>query len=119
MSIKNQRSSSNLNDVLIVLINKGQFVPLLIFVALIVLIYRLPDEDIKAIFIEVIHGFHDYHLLGWILAILTSTVGVLVNVYLRSNYSKEMNRVSLEKSKLQGLQIRPSLGSSNKFKKKH
>ncbi|HNC37480.1 MAG TPA: hypothetical protein PLD32_13015 [Saprospiraceae bacterium] len=113
MSRKHGKQSTNLNDVLVTLIYKGQLPAFLIFIIAVIMIIRLPVNEIKELFLKIIDELIHYHLLGWALAVITAILSVIYNIKLRTEYSKEMNRVTDEKSKLQQNKFKNRLGSSN------
>lgn len=88
-------------DIFIAAINRGQLLTAILGLFLIVVVWRLPQEDLSGFVRMVIESLISGHLLGYVLFVLTLTGWFVNSRRLRTIASKEQKRIGDEKTELQ------------------
>lgn len=92
-----------IRDIAIVSINKGQF-PLAIAAAVIMIILlKLPSEDVSKLIFRVFDNFNLTNWGGWLLSFILTLVWYINIKTLRNNHLKEIDRIDKEKENLEQL----------------
>jgi hypothetical protein len=90
-----------IRDIALVSINIGQF-PLAIVAAIIlVILLKLPSEDVSKLVFRILEKFELLYLGGWMLSMLLVYFWYNNIKTLRKNQYKELNRLAKEKEDLQ------------------
>jgi len=88
-------------DVLIASMTKGLLVPLLVGGALILLIFRAPEQEAGNVLKQLVGGLQDWSLVGWVLFGAT-LIGWIAHARIqRKSFHREMDRVARERNRLQ------------------
>ena len=90
-----------LRDVLIAALNKGQLLPALMGIILMIVAYRLPPADLGALMREILEKLQNSGFLGWALFVIVSGTWCVVSLRTRKKHRAELRRIGLEKSELQ------------------
>lgn len=90
-----------LRDVLVASLNKGQFLLALVGLIIIIIVARLPPEDLHAVIISVVDKLNAGDLLGWILFVCVSVAWAILSHRTRRIHENEIKRIGKEKSDLQ------------------
>ena len=102
-----------MRDVLVTSLNKGQFLPAMLGMIIIVMILKMEPKDVSALAFTTLGMIRNGDLVGWLL-LLGSTGGWYVHArFQRRVYTGEVERVAEEKTKLQ----KNSLGKQAKSSK--
>ena len=97
--------------------NRGQLLVLMLGAIVFVLILKLRHEESAEILNKIIDELAHYHLLGWIISVIT-TLGWFFNTKkMRKKYSEENKRIGIEKSSWQEKALKKKLPSSDDKKK--
>lgn len=99
-------------DVLVASINRGQLPQATTALVLIVIVVRMPTEDVSKLVFGILDGLSDWSLLGWIVGGIAILLWWWHAKSQRRRWSTEMNRVSRERTKYQERALREELGSS-------
>ena len=103
-----------LERVLVAALNKGQLIGMTIALIFIILIIKIPNDQITT-FIEKLFNITKINsILGWILCVIITFVSFLTVRWQRRIHTKEIQRISSEKKILQEKLTNQSLPSSNK-----
>lgn len=102
-----------IRDVLIAALNKGQFPLAMLGVIVIVMVMKMPGEDVSKLANKLLDGFRDYTLVGWFSAPAALLAWALHAKLQRSQWTQEMDRVTNERNRLQERLLGKSLESSN------
>ena len=90
-----------LRDIFVLGINKGQLLPLLVGLILVIATIRLPPGDLSILAHEVLNGLKQYSLIGYFIGGI-STIGWYLHVKrMRRIQAHELTRIAAEKSELQ------------------
>ena len=95
-------------------INKGQLLPILLTLCLLVFLFRLPSNHLLDFGKEALHCFEVWHILGWCIVLLETLSGYLIIRRMRKKHGEEIDRISKEKTILQEKLLNRKMGSSNK-----
>jgi hypothetical protein len=90
-----------LRDVLIASMNKGQFPLALSALIFVVLILKMPQQDVSTLVFRLLDAAEAKKLLGWILAVIMVAIWYLHTRSLRRWCAAELERVSGERNSLQ------------------
>jgi hypothetical protein len=113
---KTHRSDANffgmVRDVLIAAIGKGQLPVAIAGTVFIIMVLRMPPEDISKLAFQMLSDLREGYLVGDLLSVI-----FLISWYIhaksqRRTITDEVDRMGKEKSKLQGDQIGPIVESS-------
>ncbi len=98
-----------LRDVFLGAMSKGQLLLTIFGIVLIIIILRMPGEDLGTLANEILVGFKNASLVGYLVAVL-AIVGWYIHVRKqRSRYEKEMKRLAKVRNELQSkLQVKSS-----------
>ncbi len=102
-----------IQNIMIAGMNKGQLLPTIFGLILIILALKISPEVAGTLFFEMVVFVKNIWYIGWTLAILSIFGWYFGTKKLRRLHAKEMDRVSLEKSNLQELAAQKLLASSN------
>lgn len=105
---------ASIRDICTIAINKGQFPLIIGGIALVVLICRLPQEDLSLFAHELFHVFETWHILGWVIAILELGGWWWHSRYQRKIHTKEVRRIARHKKELETRIIGKDIGTSDK-----
>jgi hypothetical protein len=102
-----------LRDMVVASINRGQLPVFGIFFVLLMLVWKMPGEDVSKLVFEIFALLRNGELFAYILAFLLG-IGWFVHArIMRKVFSDEFERIGLEKSELQGKLAGKKFGSSN------
>lgn len=90
-----------LTSVFVTSMNKGQFPAAIIGLILVIVVSRLPPEDLSALAFAVKNDLVSGALLGYVVALLTTTGWFFHARWQRKTIYLEMQRIGKEKSKIQ------------------
>lgn len=90
-----------IRDVLVTSLNKGQFPLALVFIIFIIIVFKLPSEDISYFLKKLFKKFEEGYILGWCLFMFCIIGWYTSNKYLRKIHFSEINRITQEKKYLQ------------------
>jgi len=88
-------------DIFVAAINKGQLPVLGIILVILLMLYRMPPQDITAVAQKALDHLISLELLGYLLSLLTIVGWFLHARYLRREQTKEYDRIGREKSEAQ------------------
>ena len=94
-----------LRDVLIASMNKGQFPLALGALILIVLILKMPAQDVSALVFRLLNAVEGWRIAGWLIAVITVAVWYFHTRSLRRICARELERISDERNSLQSRSI--------------
>ncbi|ENY3837128.1 hypothetical protein ACFXIQ_002585 [Vibrio vulnificus] len=100
-------------DIIIKAIDRGQLMPVLSFLVILALVYKMPEEHVYTFGMNILNGFKDWSLVGWFGMALVSTLWAGHAQIMRRKHSAEYKRMGQEKSKLQQGRSKVPLGSSD------
>ncbi|MCC5806349.1 MAG: hypothetical protein JJU00_08470 [Opitutales bacterium] len=103
-----------LRDVFVRAIDRGQLPLLLIGSAFLIVLWRLPEEQLLPLMEKIIALLASGRILGYVLFILTLVAWVVHASLMRRAAHHEHHRIGREKSEMQELQTRQNLGTSKK-----
>ncbi len=103
-----------IRDIGVASLNKGQFPFALVGTFVIIVLVRLPAEELSKLVFEIFESFKSFHLMGWFLFASSVLSWYLNAKHLRKIHTNEMNRVSDEKKNLQKQLTGENLKTSNK-----
>lgn len=102
-----------LRDVLVAGINKGQVPQVTLALVCIVIVLKMPPADVTAIVTRLFDGLRDGYYLGWFAVPILLIGWGWHSKSLRSRFTKEMQRVTTERSKVQQAGLNERIKSSN------
>ncbi|WP_158117234.1 hypothetical protein [Vibrio cincinnatiensis] len=88
-------------DIILRSMDRGQLLPVLIFLIVLALIFKMPEDKVYDFGLEIVNGFKNFSLVGWVLAIIVGILWAGHARIMRRQHSTEYKRIGLEKSKLQ------------------
>lgn len=100
-------------DITIKAMDRGQLLPLLFFIVIVIFAWKMPNDKVYEIFIMLFEGFKDLSLVGWLGMILIAILWASHSRAMRRNYSVEYQRIGAEKSMMQQQLTKVPLGSSD------
>ena len=90
-----------LRDVLVASLNKGQFVIAVAALIIVVMLVRMPPEDVTKLAFEIIHKLSSGNLVGYALAVVLALCWYIHAKKQRRNCEEELKRLTGERTKLQ------------------
>lgn len=113
---KKKKRKTNMWDVIenvvAIAIKRGQLLVMAFSLFFIILVIKIPPEDVRPI-IEKLLDVPKYNsILGWCVAILIAIAAVLITGYQRKIHKDEIKRISNEKTSLQQILIPKKLPTS-------
>jgi hypothetical protein len=109
--------SHAIRDVFVTALNKGQFPLAIIGLIILVLIWRMPNQDVSKLVFEILADLKAGYLAGWGLTVITSLGWFFHAKHIRRVMQNEFNRISKERTEQQEKRLNKSLPSSNKNKR--
>lgn len=100
-------------DVITRAMSTGQMLPLCIFVVIVILLTRLPAEEISGVFHDLINSLTNGSALGWYLCCVALVLWAGHAKIMRKSFSVEAERIGKEKTDLQQQQTNLPLGTSD------
>lgn len=100
-------------DVFVAAINKGQLPILGIITILLVILWKMPDEDAGTLVFKILESLTINGTIGWFLLLITIGFWYWHVKYLRRQFSEEYRRIGKEKSKYQGQAVGQKYKSSD------
>jgi hypothetical protein len=88
-------------DVLIAAMDKGQLVPLALFLIILLMIWVTPSDQIPVVEGRLLALVQNHAVFGYILWLVTVGFWFLHAKYMRTEHNKETGRIGREKSQLQ------------------
>ncbi|MEO7509326.1 MAG: hypothetical protein ABIZ95_18920 [Pyrinomonadaceae bacterium] len=104
-----------MQNVIIASLSKGQLLPVLLFFLLLVLILRMPAQDVKGFFDSVITGLVNMSLGGYVMFLGSLGGWFIHSRFQRRFYESELKRLAPERDSRQSPQL-PGLIESSKPK---
>ena len=101
-----------LRDVLIASLNKGQFLVALSFLVVIIILLKMPGQDVSRLAFEVVQKLENGRLLGYLMTILISGGWFTHAKWQRRRIATELTRLADERNKLQKKSITGKVTSS-------
>ena len=92
-------------DVVFQTMNRGLFLPLLLFLIIALYFYRYPAQELPYLTDKFILGLKEWWLVGYLLFIFTIVVWGVHSKLQRRTIADELKRISKERDKLQELQL--------------
>jgi hypothetical protein len=100
-------------DVLIAAMNKGLFALALVGLIALVIVWKMPGPDVSKLVFGIGQHLVDHSLVGYILSLCLSLGWVAHTKWQRREFHRELDRVTLERNKLQEKALAQKLPSSN------
>lgn len=94
-----------LNSFLKGITNKGQLFGFLLIIIVMIIVIRLPAEELKPLADKILDGFSQTYLLGWFLAVLIAILSFFSNRRVRKQSSEDIKRIAEERNKYQRREI--------------
>lgn len=101
-----------IRDVLIESMRRGQFPTALVGLIVIVILIKMPGEDVSTLAFKVLDHFEKGVLVGWGLWIVTIVAWAIHGRYQRRTIAGEMMRIAEERNRLQERGLGEALESS-------
>lgn len=102
-----------MRDVLVASMNKGQFSSAMLGMILLVIVFRMPSNDIGDIARVVVDKLISGSIVGWGLSLVLTISWYFHAKWQRRNIHEEMRRISSERTELQQQLSHFELGSSS------
>ena len=116
---KKQRSNSlkigfwtMMRDVLVASMNKGQFPLALVGFIFIIMILKMPSEDVSKLMFAILDGVSAGYYLGYLLSFILLSSWFIHTRWQRRIITSEMARVTEERNRLQSDQVDGTIQSS-------
>jgi hypothetical protein len=106
-----------LRDVLIASMNKGQFLVALSFLLVVIIILKMPSQDVSRLAFEVVQKLENGRLLGYFLSILLSGGWYAHAKYQRRSIAGEQDRLANERNEWQNRALEGGIKSSGTRRK--
>lgn len=100
-------------DVLRAAINKGQGIPILIGLIILMGIMKMPGKAVGDLAFRIFDAIIDFSLVGWILGITTATGWYIHAKWQRREIFREMKRLSDQRTELQQRLLGSDIESSD------
>jgi hypothetical protein len=107
-STRNQEHGSNrpniwgmIDHIWTVAMNRGQAPVLGVILIILVLVIKLPSNDVSLIFRQIFHLLEMHHLLGWLLAVLELLVVPLILKVAGKTRLTELDRIGKRNAELE------------------
>lgn len=91
----------------------GQMLPLCVFVVLVILLARVPNEKIPDVIHDILVSLLNWNMLGWIFFVLALVAWAGHARIMRKDFSSEAERIGKEKTTLQQQKTSQPLGTSD------
>ncbi|HCC5832619.1 TPA: hypothetical protein M5839_004823, partial [Citrobacter freundii] len=91
----------------------GQMLPLCVFVVLVILLTRVPNEKIPDVIHDILVSLLNWNMLGWIFFVLALIAWAGHARIMRKDFSSEAERIGKEKTTLQQQKTSQPLGTSD------
>lgn len=101
-------------DVLIASLNRGQFIPALLGMIFVVMILRMPPEDVSQLVFEIHRNIVNASLVGYFLGMLAISGWFIHSRWQRKLIDREMKRIAEERNKWQEHNLGNRIKSSEK-----
>lgn len=92
-----------IRDIAIISINKGQFPLAVVAAIMIIVLLKIPSEDLSKLAFRVLEKFELANWGGWVLSLILVFLWYFTSKTLRKNYFKELDRIIKENEELQQL----------------
>lgn len=93
--------AQSLRDMVVTAINKGQLPVLAVLLILLMVIFKMPGEDVAKLASDIVAALIAGELVGYLLALTFGFGWFFHSRSLRKTFSNEYERIGTEKSKLQ------------------
>lgn len=110
--------AQSFRDIIVTAMNRGQLPILAVCAIFFILIYKLDANQAFQLLNNFITELKSFYIVGWILWLLTIIMWFLYSKRIRKDFSTEMKRVEIEKSKAQAKASHRKLPSSDKQQRK-
>jgi len=101
-------------DIIIRSIDRGQLLPVSVFLLLVLIIWKLESDQLEALVEKVIDLLVMWDLVGWLLFFFLLLTGIIGGFIVRSLVRREQHRIGKEKSRLQNQLHKKQLKSSQR-----
>lgn len=101
-------------DVAVAALNRGQFPLALVAAVMMLIIWRMPSEDVGKLGLQIFSDLRSGYLVGYVIAFLAIGGWFFHAKAQRRAISTEMRRLTVERNKLQESKIGAKLPSSEK-----
>lgn len=101
-------------DVLVASMNKGQFPLAMVGIIFMVMVLKMPSEDVSKLVFRIFDGISDGSVVGYVMSAALLMGWVLHSKWQRRIVAAEIERMGREKSQLQEKLLDKSLTSSEK-----
>lgn len=101
-------------DVLVNSMRYGQFPIALVAGIVVVVLVKMPPDDVSRLSFEIVGDLKNFSLLGWVLFFFALVAWYLHQKWQRRIIAAEMERIGAEKSRLQGDRLGKALPSSER-----
>lgn len=102
-------------DIIIKSMDRGQLLPVLGFLIILAIIFKMPEEKVFEFGMATLDGFKNLSLVGWLCTVLVCVLWAGHARAVRRKHSAEYLRIGSEKSQLQKDKINIPLGSSDSY----
>jgi len=103
-----------LQNVLIAALNKGQLLGMFFGLIILIIIIKIPNEQIPELIKDLTNISKINSILGWILGVITTFGGYVLIRWQKHIHTKEIQRISQEKKRLQEKLTNSNLPTSKK-----
>ncbi|MGF1840978.1 hypothetical protein [Vibrio atlanticus] len=100
-------------DIIIKAIDRGQLMPVLCFLVILALVFKMPEEQVYEFGMNILSGFKDWSLVGWFCTVVVISLWAGHAQVMRRKHSTEYKRMGQEKSKAQQDRAKIPLKSSD------
>jgi len=108
----NHSWAKTVRDIVVASINKGQLPILGVISIFLVILIRIPPQDLSTILSKVIEHLVNNELWSYILLFIVCSGWFIHAKIMRTNFTRETNRMSAEKTKLQNQLTKKKFKSS-------
>ena len=99
-------------DIVVTAMNRGQLPVLGVMSIFMLILWRIPEQDLSTILAMIISHLVAGELIAYIFLFIVCSAWFLQSKVARKNHSEEMNRVTEEKSQLQNMLTKKKFKSS-------
>lgn len=93
--------------------NKGQFIPALLGLCFLAMVFKMPAADVSALMFRILTDLENGNLLGYVLALGGFTGWAFHAKWQRRTIHEEMGRISAERNELQARSTTADIESSH------
>ena len=104
-----------IRDILIASMNRGQFPLAVVSLVVIVLILKMPEEDVSKLVFSIIDGLENWKLLGYFMSFGLAAGWFLHAKWQRKLLASEIERISNERNKVQAQKLGNKVKSSKEI----